>query len=127
MDRINHPKAATGFTEASLDRVGTSVEAAAFIRGWGYGRPVNDSGRVVGESHHRAKLTDHDVDLVRDLRDVGLTHTAIAAKFDVSRSAIQAICSLKRRGHLAVGHTFARPVRRHRFRPAHLREFDCIG
>jgi len=127
MDRIDHPKALPGANDPAGGRVGTSVEAAAFIRGWGYGRPTNDNGRVIGQAHHRAVLTDADVDLVRNLRDEGLTHAAIAAKFEVSRSAIQAICSLKRRGHLAVGHTFTRPARRHRFRPAHPREFDVVA
>ena len=125
MDRINHPQAATGLAGPSPGHVGTGVEARAFVAAW-YGRPVNDQGRVVGEAHHRAVLTDHDCDLIRELRDAGLTHSAIAAKFEVSRSAVQAICALKRRGHLATGHTFARPTRRHRFRPAHPREFDVV-
>ena len=37
-----------------------------------------------GERHHRSKLTDHDCELMRQLRDAGLTYKAIADKFECS-------------------------------------------
>lgn len=70
----------------------------------------------IGEAHHRAKLTDHDVDLMRDLlderralitrcraagdgqgaieralRDSGLSFASIAFKFEVSKSYVRAV------------------------------------
>ena len=30
---------------------------------------VNEHGRRIGEDHHRAKLSDADVDLILELRD----------------------------------------------------------
>lgn len=44
-----------------------------------------------GEGHPRAKLTEGDVRLIRALGDHGLTQRAIAAKFEVSKRAIEAV------------------------------------
>lgn len=43
---------------------------------------VNDNGMRVGETHHRAKLTDKDVDQIHALHEMGLGYRTIAAKFD---------------------------------------------
>ena len=64
---------------------------------------VNDRGRVVGQDHHRAKLTDHDVWLVHELCDAGLSYSQIAEKFEVSKSLVAGICQWKRRCHVVVG------------------------
>lgn len=83
---------------------------------------VNDRGYVIGEQHHRAKLTDHDVELILDLLDarevllaeyrkVGLSHgqvhkalakaqlseAGIAGKFEVSRRTIRDLRDGRRR------------------------------
>lgn len=57
----------------------------------------NEKGSRVGETHHRARLTDHDVDLIRDLRDEGLTYQEIADKFEVSKSTVRDIVKCRRR------------------------------
>jgi DNA-binding transcriptional regulator YbjK len=44
-----------------------------------------------GENNHRAKLTESDVRLIRTLGAHGLTQRAIAAKFEVSKRAIEAV------------------------------------
>ena len=44
-----------------------------------------------GERHPRAKLTESDVRLIRTLGAHGLTQRAIAAKFEVSKRAIEAV------------------------------------
>lgn len=44
-----------------------------------------------GERNHRAKLTESDVRLIRTLGAHGLTQRAIAAKFEVSKRAIEAV------------------------------------
>jgi len=58
----------------------------------------NGKGWRVGELHHNAKLTDHDVDLIIELREkYGLTYKAIGEKFDVTFACVYQICSgLKR-------------------------------
>ena len=79
---------------------------------------VNDRGAVVGQDHWRAKLTDHDVELIRQLlaergrlvrtlqeagttsgridrrlQAVGLSYAAIALKFEVSKSYVRDIAN----------------------------------
>lgn len=43
---------------------------------------VNGRGYRIGETHHRAKLTDAEIETILELRDAGLTYAAIAAKWD---------------------------------------------
>jgi len=50
-----------------------------------------------GENHPAAKLTDHEVGLVWDLLDTGMSLAEIAEKFDVSKSCIQHIASGRNR------------------------------
>ena len=38
--------------------------------------------RRIGESHPRAKLTDHEIDLIRELAEDGLSVAQIAEKFE---------------------------------------------
>ena len=88
---------------------------------------VNDAGHVIGGDHHRAKLTDHDVDLILELRDGGLPYRLIAAKFEVSKAAIADICKGRRRSQTPVGQKrFAPPKPRVRRRPARPDEFDVV-
>lgn len=44
-----------------------------------------------GEAHHHAKLTAHDVILIRALLDDGMTCVELGLKFEVSRTTISAI------------------------------------
>jgi len=70
--------------------------------------PRNDRGNVIGEAHHRAQLTDADVELILYLRfEAHLTYPAICDKFDdggfkPSRETVRDICLGKRRSQLAV-------------------------
>lgn len=43
---------------------------------------VNEAGKRIGQSHHRAKLTDADVEQIFALREFGLSYVKIAGKFD---------------------------------------------
>lgn len=58
---------------------------------------INSAGYRVGESHHRAKLSDADIDLILYLREAGLSFREIAAKFDdqytVSKSTVRDVCN----------------------------------
>ncbi len=52
---------------------------------------VNDRGYVIGEQHHRAKLTDHEVDLVLELLDDGMSERLVAEKMEISRRTVRDI------------------------------------
>lgn len=58
---------------------------------------VNEKGVRIGESHQNAKLTDHEVELIRQLHEDGLTYEVIAEKFECSKSTIAMICQYNRR------------------------------
>ena len=60
------------------------------------------NGRRVGESHPKAKLSDHEVDLIRTLADEGMSYRTLAVKFEVLKSVIQKIVKCDRRAVLAV-------------------------
>lgn len=68
---------------------------------------VNSYGYRVGESHHRAKLSDADVELILYLREAGLSFAEIAGKFDdgytVSKSTVRDVCSGRIRGQAPQG------------------------
>ena len=54
-------------------------------------------GWRVGESHHNAKLTDHDVELIRLLREGGMKVKEIASKFECTPENISMITNYKSR------------------------------
>lgn len=69
---------------------------------------INDLGRRIGQGHHRAKLTDTDVDQILALRDAGMSYGAIARKFDnvpggVAKSTVRDICTGRIRGQACAG------------------------
>jgi hypothetical protein len=58
---------------------------------------VNANGYRVGESHHRAKLSDKDIETILYLREAGLSYGQIARKFDdgvaISKSTVRDVCN----------------------------------
>ena len=54
-------------------------------------------GWRVGETHHRAKLTDHDVELIRLLREGGMKIVEIARKFECTPQNIWMIVNYRSR------------------------------
>lgn len=59
---------------------------------------ISDLGKRCGETHPRAILSDHDIDLIRALREeYGLTYEAIAEKFEIGKSTVADICKYRRR------------------------------
>ena len=64
---------------------------------------VNGQGRRIGEDHHLAKLSDHEVDLLLSLRDEGYSYGWLAAKFEISKSAVRWFCIGGRRGQSVAG------------------------
>lgn len=72
---------------------------------------VNEVGLLVGEDHQNAKLTDAEVELVRELRETErMSYDWLAEKFEVSKSAIAKICRYERRAQFSV-RIKAMPVR----------------
>jgi len=61
---------------------------------------VNERGHVVGQDHPRAVLTNHDVDLVFELREQGLSIGNIAKAMEVSKGCIAHILAGRTRGHV---------------------------
>lgn len=58
---------------------------------------LNDQGLPIGETHHNARLTDAEVELIRSLHEEGMSYSALVAKFDVSKSTVADICKYRRR------------------------------
>lgn len=58
---------------------------------------VNEKGLRVGEDHQRATLTDHDVELMRQLREEGIGYKRLAKMFDTSVRNVRDIVNYKRR------------------------------
>lgn len=68
---------------------------------------VNDRGYVIGEQHHRAKLSDHEVDLVLELIDEGIPPGEVARKFDISRRTVRDYIAGRYRSQTITGHKLA--------------------
>lgn len=70
---------------------------------------VNACGIHLGEDHHRATLSDHDVELIRELADPTdgarpLSHRQIADKFGISRGTVGDIVNFRRRATTPSGY-----------------------
>ena len=60
-------------------------------------------GWRIGETHHNAKLTDHDVELIRLLKEGGMMIVEIAKKFECTPQNISAIVNYRSRISIAIG------------------------
>ena len=49
---------------------------------------VNERGRRVGQSPHRGKLTNHDVDLMLGMHDEGWSYKRLSRTFEISKSQV---------------------------------------
>lgn len=59
------------------------------------------TGHRMGESHPRARLSDHDVELMRRLHEEhGLGYGTLADKFECGASTARDICTYRTRGVL---------------------------
>lgn len=63
---------------------------------------VNEDGRRVGDSHHRAVLTDSEVHRVLDLHAEGIGYGRIASMMEVSKSQVRSIVKGRCRAQRAV-------------------------
>lgn len=64
---------------------------------------LNDLGRVIGQGHHAAKMSDRDVEQAFALREQGHSLSAIAERFGVGKAAIWKIVHAHRRAQLPAG------------------------
>jgi len=78
---------------------------------------VNSCGRVIGQDHHRSRLSDGEVDQIIELRRAGCSWRDIADKFDISKGQAHDYFTGRRRGHTASGQKRLDPARK-RFRPS---------
>lgn len=61
-------------------------------------RSMNENGRYIGESHPKAKLSNADVDRMREMHeDANVSERCIARRFGVSRRTVRDILSYKNR------------------------------
>ena len=59
---------------------------------------INDAGLRIGEEHPNAKLTDAEVEIIRQLHEEdGLSYKSLAEKFEISKVAVAKICRYERR------------------------------
>lgn len=71
---------------------------------------VNDRGSRIGQDHHRATLTDHEVELMRRLHEefeVGhpqhVGYRRLATMFDCTKTAARKICNYLIRAQTTAG------------------------
>lgn len=65
---------------------------------------INEQGKRIGQGHQFAKLTDEQVDRIRDLHEEhNLSYTQLAAMYQVSKSVIAGICQYRRRAQTPFG------------------------
>ncbi|HEY5993927.1 MAG TPA: helix-turn-helix domain-containing protein [Gallionellaceae bacterium] len=58
---------------------------------------IGEYGKRIGETHGMAKLTDHEIDLVRQLKEEGMPAAEIAEKFEVSKRYVYKLANFERR------------------------------
>lgn len=58
---------------------------------------IGEYGKRVGESHGRAKLSDHEIELIRQLKEQGMPAGEIAQKMECSRRYIYKLVNYERR------------------------------
>lgn len=63
---------------------------------------VNELGYRVGEDHHRAKFTDHEIEQMRKLRDDGMPYARIACVMECAEATARHICTHRRRAQAPV-------------------------
>lgn len=56
-----------------------------------------ENGYRIGDSHHNATLTDHEVELMRQLRAEGMKVRELARKFGVSKGYVSKVLRFMQR------------------------------
>jgi DNA-binding NarL/FixJ family response regulator len=58
----------------------------------------NENGYRIGDTHHRAKLTDREIELIRQLGADGMKVKDLARKFEISKGQASKILRHMQRG-----------------------------
>lgn len=67
--------------------------------------PVDERGNALGEYHHRAKLSDEEVEQIRDLHDAGVMgYKRLARVYDVSPVTIRDVVTYRSRSTTIAGY-----------------------
>lgn len=64
---------------------------------------VNECGSRIGQDHPGAKLTDHEVELMRKLYEQGMGYKRLAQRFEASIRTVRGIVQYKRRAQTCGG------------------------
>lgn len=81
----------TPLTVEDSDQVVPTTSRKVFVA-------LDEDGNRIGETHQNAKLSDAQVDQIRDLHEKdGLSYGQLAERFTVSKVTIQCICNYSRR------------------------------
>lgn len=65
---------------------------------------VNARGNRIGEDHPLAVLTNHEVDMLFELREMGWGYKRLAKKFEVSARHVRDILRGRRRSQFPAAH-----------------------
>jgi hypothetical protein len=65
---------------------------------------VNERGHRIGESHHNARYSDHEIDLMWRMRAEGLSYGKLAVLLEMPKSTIASIIRGHRRCQCAARH-----------------------
>lgn len=66
---------------------------------------INDRGRIIGEAHHRAKISDRLVDKLRDLHENwGLGWRVLSRQFEIPAGTVKKILDYTRRNNVVRGY-----------------------
>ena len=70
-----------------------------------YTYAVDEFGHPLGEAHHNAKLSDADVEFIRDIYDEGMaSYGTLAHVFGVSKATIRNIVTFRKRATTPAGY-----------------------
>lgn len=72
---------------------------------------VNDRGQRIGEDHPRANLSDHEVQLLLELRTEGYSYRWLGEKFEIHYTHARRICLGIKRGQHAARFKRSSPAR----------------
>lgn len=61
---------------------------------------INEQGLRIGEDHHRAKLTDAEVERLRQLHEEGIGYRRLAVIFEVNPTTVRDIVKFRTRAQL---------------------------
>ena len=60
-------------------------------------RKANWQDHYRGQKHFGRRYTDHEVELLRQLRDEGMSYGRLAAKFEMPKATVHKFCNYTRR------------------------------